>query len=153
MAEVGMEPVGRRPMERGASLGYVVNHLARLMEQALRDRIASHGVVPGQFAQLLALYEEEGVTQQQLCAKVRIDQSTMAHTLKRMERDGLIVRTADPADGRRALIHLTDRARRLRPELTVAAREVNALATAGFSDADREVFLRMIRHAIVTLEG
>lgn len=140
-------------LERGTSLGYVVNHLARLMEQALRDRIAPHGVVPGQFAQLLALYEADGVTQQQLCEKVRIDQSTMAHTLKRMERDGLVRRTPDPADGRRALVHLTERARRLRPELHAAAREVNALATAGFPAGDGEAFLGLLRHAIHNLEG
>ncbi|MEU4599976.1 MarR family transcriptional regulator [Nocardia sp. NPDC023988] len=140
-------------MDRGDSLGYVINHLARLMEQALRDRIARHGVVPGQFAQLLALYEQEGVSQQQLCEKVRIDQSTMAHTLKRMERDGLVERTPDPADGRRALIHLTDRSRRLRPALEAAAREVNALATAGFSDAEREELLRLAAQAIGNLEA
>ena len=34
--------------------------LARLMAQALRAKISPLGVVPGQFAQLLALYEEEG---------------------------------------------------------------------------------------------
>ncbi|MCA2210628.1 MarR family winged helix-turn-helix transcriptional regulator [Nocardia rosealba] len=140
-------------MDRGDSLGYVINHLARLMEQALRDRIARHGVVPGQFAQLLALYEQEGISQQQLCEKVRIDQSTMAHTLKRMERDGLVERTPDPADGRRALIHLTDRSRRLRPALEAAAREVNALATAGFSDAEREELLRLAAQAIGNLEA
>ncbi|MFD6273193.1 MarR family winged helix-turn-helix transcriptional regulator [Nocardia asteroides] len=95
----------------------------------------------------------DGVTQQQLCAKVRIDQSTMAHTLKRMERDGLVRRTPDPADGRRALIHLTERARRLRPELHAAAREVNDLATAGFPAEDGEAFLRLLRQAIHNLEG
>ncbi|MEV0436744.1 MarR family transcriptional regulator [Nocardia sp. NPDC050413] len=140
-------------MDRGDSLGYVINHLARLMEQALRDRIARHGVVPGQFAQLLALYEREGVSQQELCEKVRIDQSTMAHTLKRMERDGLVERTPDPADGRRALIHLTDRSRRLRPALEAAAREVNTLATAEFSDAQREELLRLAAQAIGNLEA
>ncbi|MGW5454829.1 MarR family winged helix-turn-helix transcriptional regulator [Nocardia sp. NPDC003979] len=140
-------------MDRSDSLGYVINHLARLLEQALRDRIARHGVVPGQFAQLLALYEREGVSQQELCEKVRIDQSTMAHTLKRMERDGLVERTPDPADGRRALIHLTDRSRRLRPALEAAAREVNALATAGFSDAEREELLRLAAQAIGNLEA
>ncbi|MGM7646724.1 MarR family winged helix-turn-helix transcriptional regulator [Nocardia sp. JW2] len=140
-------------MDRGDSLGYVINHLARLMEQALRDRIARHGVVPGQFAQLLALYEQEGVSQQELCEKVRIDQSTMAHTLKRMERDGLVERTPDPADGRRTLIHLTDRSRRLRPALEAAAREVNALATTGFSDAQREELLRLAAQAIGNLEA
>lgn len=141
-----------RSIDRGTSLGYGVNHLARLMEQALRDRIARHGVVPGQFAQLLALFEQEGITQQELCAKVRIDQSTMAHTLKRMERDGLVRRTPDPADGRRALIYLTDRARRLRPELSAAADEVKKIATEGFSAADSAAFRRMITQAIDNLE-
>lgn len=140
-------------MERGASLGYGVNHLARLMEQALRERIAGMGVVPGQFAQLLALFEEEGVTQNELCEKVRIDQSTMAHTLKRMERDGLIRRSADPADGRRALIHLTERARGLRAELYAAAGAVNDIATQGFSDSRRAEFNRSIRQAIGNLEA
>ncbi|MFD3509366.1 MarR family winged helix-turn-helix transcriptional regulator [Nocardia sp. NPDC058666] len=129
----------------------MINHLARLMEQALRDRIAEYGVVPGQFAQLLALYEEEGISQLALCDKVRIDQSTMAHTLKRMERDGLIARVPDPRDGRRALIYLTDRSRALRTALTSAAQDVNDLATAGFTDVD--AFLRMARQSIDNLEA
>ncbi|MFE5478122.1 MULTISPECIES: MarR family winged helix-turn-helix transcriptional regulator [unclassified Nocardia] len=148
-----MEPLETLPMDRSNSLGYVINHLARLMEQALRDRIAGHGVVPGQFAQLLALYEEEGISQLQLCEKVRIDQSTMAHTLKRMERDGLIQRTADPQDGRRALIYLTDRSRRLRTALIAAAGEVNDIATAGFPEVRGDDFIRMVRQAIGNLEA
>jgi len=83
-------------MQRTESMGYLVNHLARLLANALRARTAPDGVVPGQFAQLLALYEQDGVTQAQLCEQVSIDQSTMAHTLKRMERDGLIRRVPDP---------------------------------------------------------
>ncbi|MET9485959.1 MarR family transcriptional regulator [Nocardia sp. NPDC006630] len=148
-----MEPSEALSVDRRTSLGYVINHLARLMEQALRDRIAEYGVVPGQFAQLLALYEKDGIAQNELCEKVRIDQSTMAHTLKRMERDGLILRTADPADGRRALIHLTDRARELQGPLVAAALDVNAIATAGFPDAQEEHFLRMARRAIGNLDA
>lgn len=72
------------------SLGYQVNHLARMLAQALRERIAPLGVVPGQFAQLLVLHEQDGLTQAQLCERVRIEQPTMANTLARMERDGLI---------------------------------------------------------------
>ncbi|MFF0488298.1 MarR family winged helix-turn-helix transcriptional regulator [Nocardia sp. NPDC004068] len=140
-------------LDREGSLGYLVNHLARLMEQALRQRISGYGVVPGQFAQLLALYEQEGVTQNELCEKVRIDQSTMAHTLKRMERDGLIRRTADPRDGRRALIYLTDAARSLRAPLSEAAREVNELAAGGFSNEQGTDFIRLIRQAIGNLEA
>lgn len=67
-----------------------------MFARALHQRIAPHDVVPGQFAQLLALYERDGVTQQELCEIVRIEQPTMAVTLQRMERDGLITRRRDP---------------------------------------------------------
>lgn len=140
-------------MERRESVGYQVNHLGRLLAQALRVRIAGYGVVPGQFAQLLALYEQDGIPQNRLCDQVRIDQSTMAHTLQRMDRDGLIERTPDPADRRRALITLTERARALEAELIQAAHEVNAVATRGFTSDEVTTSLELITRMIGNLEA
>jgi DNA-binding MarR family transcriptional regulator len=135
-----------------SSLGYLVNHLARLLALALRDRIGPYGVVPGQFAQLLALYEADGLTQAELCARVQIEQPTMANTLARMERDGLITRTPDPADQRRSLVRLTAKARRLEPDLVAAAREINALATQGLTDDQITAFRTALGVAIANLE-
>jgi DNA-binding MarR family transcriptional regulator len=141
------------PLPPESSLGYLVNHLARLLAQALRERIEPHGVVPGQFAQLLALYESDGLTQAQLCTRVQIEQPTMANTLARMERDGLITRTPDPADQRRSLVRLTQRARRLEPDLVAAARTVNTLATQGLTDDQITTFHTALRAAIANLEA
>ncbi|HZD13628.1 MAG TPA: hypothetical protein VE196_00520, partial [Pseudonocardiaceae bacterium] len=52
---------------RDGSLGYQINHLGRLLAQALHRRIAPMGVVPGQFAQMLALFEQDGLSQRELC--------------------------------------------------------------------------------------
>lgn len=140
------------PLSRESSLGYQVNHLARLLEQALRVRIDEHGVVPGQFAQLLALYEEEPLTQRELCERVQIEQSTMAYTLQRMQRDGLIDRVADPRDGRRARITLTERARRLHEVLMSAARDVNETATRGMQEAEIVILMSTVEQIIKNLE-
>jgi DNA-binding MarR family transcriptional regulator len=139
-------------MARRASLGYQVNHLGRLLAQALRDRIAGLGVVPGQFAQLLALYEQDGLTQAELCQRVRIEQPTMANTLNRMERDALIRRVPDPNDGRRARVMLTPRARRLQPTLAAAARSVNADATRGLNDHEVDACMATLARMIDNLE-
>jgi DNA-binding MarR family transcriptional regulator len=144
---------GSPSLARRRSLGYQVNHLARLMALALRDRIAPHGVAPGQFAQLLALYEEDGITQAELCDRVRIEQPTMANTLQRMERDGLVSRAPDPNDGRSALITLTDRAKRLEQPLTTAAREVNRLTTQGLSRDEVTSTMRALATMIANLEA
>lgn len=139
-------------LRRNSSLGYQINHLARLLERELRVRIAPHGVVPGQFAPLLALYEEDELTQRELCARVRIDPSTMAHTLKRMERDGLIRRRPDPADGRRSVVTLSDHARALEPALTRAAIEGNSLATSDMAPDAVASLLTQIANVIERLE-
>jgi DNA-binding MarR family transcriptional regulator len=138
-------------LDRKASLGYQVNHLARLLEQALRIRIDAYGVVPGQFAQLLALFDEEPLTQRELCDRVRIEQSTMAYTLQRMERDGLVERVTDPDDGRRVRISLTPRARALRSPLTSAAVEVNEAATRGMAESEVAVLLGAVERLIGNL--
>jgi DNA-binding MarR family transcriptional regulator len=138
-------------MPRTTSLGYQINHLARLMETALRVRIASCGVAPGQFAQLLALFERDGVSQAELCKAVHVDQSTMALTLRRMERDGLVTRLPSPQDRRRTDIWLTDRARDLEATLVTRARETNTVATEGISEADLAVTHRVLARMIQNL--
>ena len=47
------------------------------------------------------------LSQTALARWASVEQPTMANTLNRMERDGLIVRTPDPDDRRSALISLT----------------------------------------------
>jgi DNA-binding MarR family transcriptional regulator len=140
-------------LPRQSSLGYQVNHLARLMAQALRQRIAPLGVVPGQFAQLLALYEQDGLSQRELCERVRIEQPTMANTLQRMERDGLVRRLPDPSDGRRAAVMLTEHARRLESELVSAARDINSEATRNIGNAELFNFMDTMAHIIANLEA
>ncbi|HCT80013.1 MAG TPA: MarR family transcriptional regulator [Micromonosporaceae bacterium] len=134
-------------------MGYQVNLLARLLEQALRREIAAHGVVPGQFPALLNLYEEDGLTQAELTRRVGIEQPTMANTLQRMERDGLIERIADPSDRRRVRIHLTRHSRQLQSRLAKAGHEVNSQAVAGLRPNELAAFMKTLRRLVESLEA
>lgn len=139
-------------LAREESLGYQLNHLARLLAQALAAHIAPYGVVPGQFAQLLALFEQDGQSQRELCDRVRIEQATMANTLQRMQRDGLVRCVPDPTDRRRVRVHLTKRARTIENDLVAAARAVNAAATDGLTDAEITAYLTVTARLIHNLE-
>ena len=134
------------------ALGYQVNHLARLLAQALAAQIKPLGVVPGQFAQLLALYEQDNLTQRELVQRVRIEQATMANTLQRMQRDGLDRCIPDPIDRRRTRVVLTKRARGLEGNLAAAARAVNAAATQGLSEHEIAEFMRITATLIDNLQ-
>ena len=139
--------------DRETSVGYVANHLARLLEKNLAQAIRPLGLTPGQFPVLLALWERDGQSQKALVGITDVEQATMANTLARMERDGLIRREADPQDNRSRLVFLTEHARALEPEATAAAEAINERACAGLSPSERDLMLSAMRVLIATLSA
>ena len=131
--------------DRRQSLGYLVNNLARLFARALEQRLSRHGVALGQFPLLLVLWEEENLTQSEIARRLNFEQPTIANTLQRMERDGLVSTAPDPVNRRRVLIRLTDRARAMEAALTSEAAAVNALATSDLSPTEVERFIERIQ--------
>ena len=134
--------------DRMNSAGYLVNNLARLLVEVLRKRIAPLGIVPGQFPTLLALWEKDGLTQKELLALVDIEQATLANTLTRMERDGLIIRKEHPADARARTIHLTEQGHSIRDEAYKTAMQINKEVLADLSDEETQEFLDYMRRVI-----
>ncbi len=135
-----------------SSAGYLVNHMARLFFEELRKRISHLGIVPGQFPALLELWVEDGQTQRELVQKVDIEQATMANTLNRMERDGLIFREDHPSDGRAKVVRLTEKARAIRDEAYSAANSVNEQALADLTAKERKHFIDLMQRTIRTLQ-
>lgn len=138
--------------DHNASAGYLVHHLARLFFEELRKRIEPLGIVPGQFPALLALWQKDGQTQKELIEKLDIEQATMANTLNRMERDGLIRRKDHPTDGRAKIICLTEKAVAVRNEAYAAASSVNEMALADLSPEEQELFIGFVQRILHTLK-
>ena len=135
------------------SAGYLANHMARLFARGLQDRIAPPGIVTGQFPALLELWAQDGVTQKELVAKLDIEQATLANTLARMERDGLIRRTKHPADARAQQIWLTEKAQKIRESAYDAAMQQNELALSGLSPDERAAFIRAMQRVIEAMHA
>lgn len=137
--------------EKEQSAGFLVNHMARLFARGLQERIAPLGIVTGQFPILLELWEKDGVTQRALLEKLDIEQATLANTLTRMERDGLIKRTKHPSDARSQQIWLTKTASKIREQAYTAALEQNTFALSKLSDEERDRFLSTMHQVIDTM--
>ena len=76
-------------------------------------------------------------------------QATIANTLARMERDGLITRKPNPEDARSRLIMLTERARALQSSSTEIAKAINQEALAVLSADEQKLFLEMAQKIIL----
>lgn len=141
------------PFDKDRSAGYVVNHMARLFAAALTERIQPLGLTTGQFPILLELWNQEGLTQKQLVERLDLEQATIANTLTRMERDGLILRKPHPEDGRSQCIRLTRKARSLEEPATRAAQAVNEIALKSLRAEERRLFLETMGAVIRSLQA
>lgn len=138
--------------ERDTSAGYLANHMARVFALALDAELHPLGLRLGAFPALLLLWEGDGLTQRDLVKNLDIEQPTMAATLTRMERDGLIQRSRDETDGRAQRIRLTARGRAIEAPAKAAAQRVNAIALRGFANPERTAFLQAMRRVIANFE-
>lgn len=138
--------------DRDFSAGYLANHMARLFAIGLQRRIAPLDLAPAQFMTLLELWEDDGLTQAELVGRLNVEQATMANTLKRMARDGLIERKPHPKDGRAQQNWLTERARSLQEPATEAASAVNEAALAGLTQWERTALIELMRNTIANLQ-
>lgn len=122
-------------MDRRISFGYHVRALARHIDRAMAQRFSAHGVTLPQYHILRELFEEEGITQRELSLRLDATEPATLLTLRRMEANGLVLRLRDDDDRRKIGVFLTAKSKRLRTVLRARAREVNALARSGLSDA------------------
>lgn len=139
-------------LNRWESMGYIIHHLARLFAGELAHSLQQHGVAIGQYPLLLALWEEDGLSQTELSRRLGIEPATTTNTLHRMERDGLVARQPDPGDRRGSRVHLTDRGRELEEPITAAARAVNARALQKLSAGEAAELKHMLGKVVQGLE-
>lgn len=129
----------------------MANHMARLFAQDLSGRLQPLGLAPAQLMTLLELWEEDGLTQAELIQRIDVEQATMANTLRRMERDGLIHRGPHPHDGRAQRNWLSEKAKNVRGAATNAAYTLNKTAMAALTPQEQETLLHLMRRVIETL--
>ena len=134
--------------QKDKSAGFLINHTARLFAKGLLERITPLGITIGQFPILLELWEQDGVTQRELLQKLDIEQATIANTLNRMERDGLIIRKKHPSDARSQQIWLTAKGRSIRDAAYGAANDQNEQALSPLTMAERDQFLDLMQRII-----
>src|SRR5580658_1240410 len=101
MLSTPLTPIAERPEPERIYL--FVQHLGR----RLRDIDARAGLTPARFSTLASLRFHGSRNIGDLAADERVKAPSMTRLVRDMERDGLLVRAPDPADGRGVLIELT----------------------------------------------
>jgi DNA-binding MarR family transcriptional regulator len=118
------------------NLGYLLAKASQRWNEQLQTGFAEAGyaeVKASYGSVLIPLIEEDGLRMGEIAQRARLSKQTMTTMVRLCERDGLVVRRPDPADGRATRIYLTPKARTFQPtaERVLARLERGARRTLG----------------------
>lgn len=139
-------------MSTDPSLGHLTNRAARLFRRLADRRLAPLGFSAGYLPVLTALIPADALSQKALAEQAGIEQPTMAATLSRMERDGIITRRPDPSDGRSTLFSLTSATREKVGEIETVIAGISEDALSGLNEDERQLARRVLEGLIAALE-
>ena len=119
-----------------ANLGFLLAKASQRWNERLAEGFAGEGfpeVRPAYGSVLVPLFEEDGLRMGEIAHRARLSKQTVTTLVRLCEREGLVVRSPDPGDGRARIVNLTPKARRFEPaaERVLARLERETIAALG----------------------
>lgn len=111
----------------------------------------SAGLYFGQPPLLEYVREHPGCTQNELCEIMHVSAPSVAVSVKRLERSGLIEKKPDNDDMRRNMLFITADGELALDRFHENCRDIDERLFDGFSDDDRQAFLDILTHMLHNL--
>lgn len=125
----------------GRSAIHLLHRAGQCAGELFSAEIAEGGLTPRQYAVLLVVSQEEGLSQTALVGRTGIDRSTLADIVRRMLRKGLLSRRRTRADARIYSVRLTDKGREALQAARPAAEQAEARLLGALDPERRHAFL------------
>lgn len=130
--------------DRSESITFLFIKAAKAYRNQIREELSDIGLYAGQEVLLYQLWEEDGLSQKELAARLEVKPQAISKMLSRMESEDVIERRSDPADSRVSRVHLTDEGRALQEPVEEIWDRAESQMLEGFSTAEKSLFRRML---------
>lgn len=131
-----------------------LSRASRLLERAVKENLALHGVEPWEFDVLATLLRSGAphvLTAGELSAAAMVSSAALTNRIDHLVDKGLVERAVDPAHRRRVLISLTDDGRELADRLVEHHLAGEERQLAGLTDAERDQLVGLLRRLLLSL--
>jgi DNA-binding MarR family transcriptional regulator len=131
-------------------LGYWLRYVSNHVSQAFARKVERHGVTVAEWALMRQLLGKEPLAPSRLAEHMGMTRGAITKLADRLIAKSLLIRAADPEDGRAQTVSLTAKARKLVPELAALADANDSEFFDHLSAKDRATLLRILREIVET---
>lgn len=118
-------------------IGKAISYLYRYEQIYIGKKIEPYGIGSGQFPFLMRLYREDGVNQESLSDYLKIDKGTTTRAIQKLVDEGYVFRQRDETDKRSYKVFLTEKGKKLEPDMRKIGSEWEEILFSSFDDSQR----------------
>jgi DNA-binding MarR family transcriptional regulator len=133
--------------------GHSIRRLQQIAVALFMEQTRTHGVTPVQYAALEEIFKSPGLDQRTLAAAIRFDTSTIGGVIDRLEKRGLVVRSASPTDRRVRLLELTREGETVLAAMQPDVQTAQIAMLAPLSESERMQFIALTKKILAANES
>ncbi|CAK1694297.1 MarR family transcriptional regulator, transcriptional regulator for hemolysin [Vibrio crassostreae] len=137
--------------DRQNSFGWMINVIANKATKDFDLELKKHGLSIALWPTLMCLWEEEGVTQRDIAAKSKVENSTTTRTLDKLEKLELVERRVDPNSRRSFRIYLTEKGKALEEQLVPIPVRLNKALMNELDAQEQQQMLKLLQKVVAAI--
>lgn len=132
-------------MEKEKRMVYYLNQAHRRILHCVIESNQEIGLHPGQPPILVSIHHMGSCSQKELSKALGVTPATVAVSLQRLEKQGMICRKVNPSNQREKIIELTQKGMKSAALAITAMRKVEEKALKGFDEAEVRTMCQLVK--------
>ncbi|MFP7485065.1 MarR family transcriptional regulator [Priestia filamentosa] len=130
-----------------------IGMIARALDSISNIEFKEHNLTKGQYLYLVRICEHPGIIQEKLAEMIKVDRTTAARSIKKLETEGFIEKKDDHHNKKIKKLFPTEKGRDVYPFLRREGEHSEKVALTGFSEQEREEVFQLVQRIRKNIEG
>ncbi|MGF7437319.1 MarR family winged helix-turn-helix transcriptional regulator [Lentilactobacillus senioris] len=130
-----------------------LGNIARALDSISNIEFKPYELTKGQYLYLVRVCEQPGIISEELSTMLKVDRSTVARAIKKLESNGLVERRSSGTNKKNKHIFATERGLAIYPIIKAENDYSNQVALMGLSQAEKEQLARLLNQVEENVNG
>ena len=129
-----------------------IGMIARALDSISNIEFKEFDLTKGQYLYVVRICENPGIIQEKLAEMIKVDRTTAARAIKKLEMNGFIEKKDDSLNKKIKKLYPTEKGNKVYPFIKRENDYSNSIALAGFTDAEMEAIHGLLKRVRENVE-
>ncbi|MFC4404092.1 MarR family winged helix-turn-helix transcriptional regulator [Gracilibacillus xinjiangensis] len=129
-----------------------IGMIARALDSISNIEFKEHDLTKGQYLYLVRICENKGIIQEKLAEIIKVDRTTTARAVKKLEMNGFIKKREDQHNKKIKKLFPTEKGKKVYPFIIRENDHSNKVALGGFTEEEAETIFHLLQRVRRNIE-